>query len=384
MFFERGANVRSLYLHWPFCPYRCKFCPFVALASQDHFMEKYHIALTKEIELFTQYIDHKILLDTIFIGGGTPSTYPDNLLLDMSDKLKEKFDINGDTEVTIEVNPGTVEPHQLILWKDIGINRLSIGVQSLNSSVLQRLNRLHSAEDVRRLIVQAAGIFENISVDLILGLPGVVVAEWKDLLTEVVTWPLKHLSIYFLTLHEDTRLYFEVKKKKLELPTDDSLVQLYHWSIDFLGRYGFEQYETSNFARQGYKCKHNVACWNRKPYKGFGLGACSFDGKSRFQNDKKLISYLDCANNGVSVIEFAEKLTREQVYLEKIMLGLRTSRGVALSTLFSDISEEQKNRLIQNISWLKSNNYLQEKGDRLVLTPAALVVQNEVAVKLSM
>jgi len=381
MLYNYSKKTRSIYLHWPFCPYRCHFCPFVALASHDHFMEQYHDALVKEIEVFAHNIDYKLSLDTIFIGGGTPSTYPDSLLLDMFDKLKGKFDINGDTEVTIEVNPGTVRKEQPALWRKLGINRVSIGVQSLNDTVLKKLNRLQSAQDVRTLLPQVGVVFDNVSIDLILGLPGVTPTEWKRLVKEVVTWPLQHLSIYFLMVHENTRLYFDVQMKKTALPADDSLIDLYHWSVRFLKKHGFEQYETSNFARPGYECRHNIVYWERKPYKGFGLGACSFDGKSRFENIKNLTDYLQKSGSQASAI--VETLTKEQVYLEKVMLGLRRSQGVLLAELFEGLSGDQNNRLVKNIQWLKQGNYLQEESGRIFLTPAGLVVQNEVSVRLT-
>jgi len=276
-----------------------------------------------------------------------------------------------------------VRPEQLELWQKLGINRISIGVQSLNDAVLHKLNRLQSAHDVTALLDRAAQKFDNISVDLIVGLPGVSPEDWKRLLAQVVTWPIKHVSIYFLTVHEDTRLYFDVQTKKVVLPTDDSLIDLYHWSICYLERYDFKQYETSNFARPGYECRHNIVYWNRRPYKGFGLGACSFDGKSRFQNQKNLVAYLEDAQKGKSVVAFAEKLTDEQVHLEKVMLGLRQSRGIARDELFRDLSVEQRRKLASTITTLQRRGYLRKKTGRLILTREGLVVQNEVAVTLS-
>src|SRR5436190_24067627 len=147
MHYDISSQTNSLYIHWPFCPYRCHYCPFVALASHDSFMERYHYALTKEISNFGNNYDHKISLNTIYFGGGTPSTYPDNLLLDMFGILEEFFIFDKNTEITIEVNPGTVRPEQLQLWKNVGINRMSVGVQSLNDEELKKLNRLQKASD---------------------------------------------------------------------------------------------------------------------------------------------------------------------------------------------------------------------------------------------
>lgn len=383
MRFNNYAKTGSVYIHWPFCPYRCNFCPFVALASHDSFMPQYHDALKKEIDLFAQNVDKKELLDSVFIGGGTPSTYPDNLMLDMFAKLKGTFDICEATEVTIEVNPGTVCERQLVLWRNLGINRLSIGVQSLNNAVLKKLNRMQSADDVRRLIKQAPHYFDTISVDLILGLPGVSEDEWKVLLSEVVQWPLKHISIYFLTVHESTKLYFDIQREKITVPTDDEQIKLYHWSIDFLKDNGFNRYETSNFARPGYECRHNTMYWERMPYKGFGLGACSFDGQSRFQNSKNLTDYIEALEQGRDCTGFSEQLTPEQIHLEKVMLGLRRSKGLSLKELFSTVTSAKKEILKKKIQWLKKAKCIQEVEGRIVLTHHSFVVQNDIALKLS-
>ena len=170
------------------------------------------------------------------MGGGTPSTYPNTLLLDMFDTLYKGFVIDKTTEISIEVNPGTVKLEQLTVWKEVGINRLSIGVQSLKDSALKSLNRHQSAADVEWLLGQASALFDNISVDLILGLPDVSVSDWKELLARVVSWPINHVSVYFLTVHENTPLYFKVQRNQVVLPPDDTIIDLYHWTVDLLGK----------------------------------------------------------------------------------------------------------------------------------------------------
>ena len=260
------GKTRSLYIHWPFCPYKCHFCPFVALASHDQFMTQYHHALVKEIEQFEP--SGKLTIDTIFFGGGTPSTYPSDLLLDMFGTLRRKFIISDTAEITIEVNPGTVQEEQLIVWKQLGINRLSIGVQSLKDSVLNKLNRKQSLADVRWLIEKAASYFNALSVDLILGLPGVSEQEWKQMLADIVQWPIVHISIYFLTVHEETPLYFKVKKQEVLLPPDDAVVDLYIWSIEFLKIMGLNNMRFLILASQVYHSRHNSAYWNEQHIKG--------------------------------------------------------------------------------------------------------------------
>jgi len=384
MQYSYSAPTRSLYIHWPFCPYRCTFCPFVALASHDSFMGRYHEALKLELIDFAQKSGQRLPLDTIYFGGGTPSTYPDDLLLDTSVILKTIFDIQPGCEITLEVNPGTVRVEQVAFWKSIGINRLSIGVQSLKDSVLKDLNRHQSQEDVTFLLSHAQDVFDNLSVDLILGLPGVSDEEWKDMLRQVVTWPIKHVSLYFLQVHENTQLYFRVQQNKVVLPCDDAVVDLYYWSVALLAEHGLNQYEVSNFAREGYESRHNRIYWDRKPYKGFGLGACSFDGSMRFQNEKNLMRYMHGMETGQDMTVFHEGLTRKQIYLEKIMLGIRRSQGVMLDEVMEMLLTQEQQTLLKQITELESEGFIKQRDGCIVLTPVGLSVENNIALRLSL
>src|SRR5204863_2631309 len=180
------------------------------------------------------------------------------------------------------------------------------GVQSLNDNALQKLNRLQKASDVYALLDKAPHYFDNISVDVILGLPGISITEWKSLLANIVTWNIAHISMYVLEVHDSTPLFFNVAAKKVVLPCDDDVVDLYYWSREFLSNYGFNQYEISSFARDGRESRHNSMYWERKPYRGFGLGACSFDGISRLQNEKNLMKYLESVELNTYKPVFAE------------------------------------------------------------------------------
>jgi oxygen-independent coproporphyrinogen III oxidase len=379
-----SAATRSLYIHWPFCPYKCHFCPFVAIAGQDQFMERYHQALIKEIEIFAAQFPSKLAIDTVFLGGGTPSTWPDHLLLDMFGRLNKTFNFTRHGEITIEVNPGTVAKEQLLVWKSAGINRLSIGVQGIKDSVLSNLNRKQSKEDVLWVLENASAVFDNISVDLILGLPGVNADEWKELLHSVVQWPIQHVSIYFLTVHEETPLFFRVKKKEVILTSDENMVDLYDWSVLFLKNNGFHQYEISNFSKKGYQSRHNSVYWDRKPYKGFGLGACSFDGISRLQNQKNLMKYMTDIEQDNAITMFCETLTTSQIHLERLMLGLRKAEGMCYADLVEGLTEEQCYRLEENIALLQAHNFLARTNNRIILTAAGLAVQNDIAARLSL
>lgn len=384
MSYDISANTRSLYIHWPFCPYRCHYCPFVALAGHDSFMERYHRALVKEIKEFASKCSEKITLDTIYFGGGTPSTYPDDLLLDMFGILKELFVFDEKIEITLEVNPGTVRFEQLALWKKLGINRISIGVQSLNDTVLHKLNRLQKASDVYSLLENAPNYFDNISVDVILGLPDISRDEWEQLLAKIVTWKITHLSMYILEIHDTTPLFFNVASKKVTLPCDDDVVNAYHWSRDFLAQHGFTQYEVSSFARMGKESRHNTTYWERKPYRGFGLGACSFDGTSRLQNEKNLLKYLENSEHDKYQPVFTETITKDQIYAEKIMLGLRRIKGVCWEEISIDLSDERKAKLKTTISLLQEQKLIIESNGILQLTPAGLTVENDIITRLSL
>lgn len=344
-------------------------------------MEYYHHLLCKEITLFAQK-NPDLTIKTIYFGGGTPSTYPINLLLDMSGRIRGVFNIDQLEEVTIEVNPGTVALEHMDAWIDAGINRLSIGVQYDDKVVLSRLNRHQTVEDVYKLFAQAEHKFENISVDVMLGLPGVNVHQWKNFMKRVVAWPIKHLSLYCLMVHENTPLFFKVQRNEITLLDEKLCARLYCWSVKFLQKHGFYQYEVSNFARPGYESRHNNVYWDRKPYKGFGLGACSFDGKRRFTNDSNFMRYKRAIEEGQEPIVYSEELTAEQIRLEKIMLGLRRNMGIDYRSLMENVSLEKSQKMQVKISNMCKAGLLEQHDDVVRLTPEGFVVEQEIIAQL--
>lgn len=382
MNYSSTAVTESLYIHWPFCPYKCHFCPFVAIAGHDSFMQAYHTALKKELIAFGTSVKHT-KIKTIFLGGGTPSTYPQELLLDTFGTLRDMFIFSNDVEITIEVNPGTVNQQMLHAWKQVGINRLSIGVQSLKDSALKSLNRHQTAQQVAEVMKMAEPLFDVISIDLILGLPDVSAQEWKDTVSQAVRWPIKHISVYFLTIHENTPLYFKVQKKQVGIPVDEEIIPLYHWTRDFLAEHGFEQYELSNFAKPGYECVHNMVYWERKPYKGFGLGACSFDETYRFQNEKNLMKYIAALERNDSVVVEAEHISDEQMRLEKLMLGLRAQIGVDYVQFTQQYSQQEKDAFDKKVNEFSSQGLIAHSDGKLRLTAHGLLLENEIVVQLA-
>ncbi|KKP35720.1 MAG: hypothetical protein UR26_C0002G0020 [candidate division TM6 bacterium GW2011_GWF2_32_72] len=377
-------KLRAVYIHWPFCPYRCHFCDFIALAGHERFMERYSNSLNLEINKMFDCLStvQKTEIDSLYIGGGTPSTWPNSLLLDMSVTLNNKLTFSKHAEITIEVNPGAVSEGQFEFLKNIGINRVSIGVQSLDNAVLSGLNRKHTAQDTLKTLNQASLFFENINVDLILGLPGVSEEEWKKIIKTVVFWPIKHISVYFLTVYEKTPLYFGLKTNKFTLPDGDSLVPLYEWTVQELSCYGFNRYEISNFAKEGFESRHNKTYWNRDPYIGIGLGACSFDGKCRLQNKKNLIDYMECLEKGGSQIGFMEQLTEDQIQMERLMLGLRTKDGIEARFIWQNknaIEVDEKKSLVKELERI---GLLEKFDGKIRLTSAGMAVENDIILKL--
>jgi oxygen-independent coproporphyrinogen-3 oxidase len=382
--YSTEIDTKSIYLHWPFCPYKCHFCPFVAVAGKDTYMDRYHATLVREIMRFTEKCNQKYTLDTIYFGGGTPSTYPNELLLDMFAILKTVFTFSSQTEITLEVNPGTVDDTKLKVWNQVGINRLSIGVQSLKDGVLSDLNRHQSINDVMWLMNRVGMLFNNVSVDIILGLPGVSDPDWRELLATIVTWPITHISMYILEIHEGTALHFRVKTKKTQLPDDDHLTDVYEWSINFLEQAGFMQYEVSSFAKNGYQSRHNVGYWDRKPYKGFGIGACSFDGTTRFQNYADLHHYIDAQPADYDALCTREQLTRKQIINEKIMLGVRRSTGLMLAEIYEHMSHIERAEMATTIRELQASGFITESHEKIILTPRGLLIENTIATRLSL
>lgn len=343
-------------------------------------MEQYHAALTAEIRQFCA--QEPLTIDSIFIGGGTPSTYPPHLLLDTFAILSKMTTKSEQCEISLEVNPGTVTPEKVAAWQQAGINRLSIGVQSLNDRVLHDLNRHQAAADVLYVLDLVAGKFKTVSIDLILGLPGISAEEWKALLAQVVQWPIQHLSLYFLTVHESTPLYFGVRRGRVQLPPDESVVSLYEWSVAMLAEHGFEQYEISNFARPGHESFHNSAYWRLVPYKAFGIGACSYDGKRRFANTKNLATYLQKCSKGESPVDYAEELTEQQQLLESVMLGLRQRTGLNVTSIEKYLTNAKKAVLLNELAQLQHAGFIVERGEIITLTPAGLSVENEIIVRI--
>lgn len=382
---EIDFRADYFYAHWPFCKHKCHYCDFVALEGHDQFQHDYHQALCFELDKYLKGQITKLAPKTLFFGGGTPSLYPLELITQFFDVLYVSIDKSRLNEVTLEVNPGNLTEEHFKTWKSLGINRLSLGVQVLDEAVLKKLNRYQSNQDVYDFFELASPYFSNISADLILGLPGVTDKTWWFTLETLMKKPLTHISVYFLTVHESTPLHFKVKKGTIALQTDDALVERYLATVEFLASHGFIQYETSNFAREGYQSEHNKAYWNYQPYRAFGIGASSFDGSRRFRNEKNLTRYIASQGvwNGTTVPEdraasVSEALTLEQVHLERVMLALRQTEGIEIKLLVELFGPAKAAEMLERVATCVEKGLIHPHKEKIMLTPQGLALEHEI------
>lgn len=315
---------RGLYIHYPFCSKICNYCDF-AVSTESHLKDRYFQALKNEIELDTQS-DLSKEINTIYIGGGTPSLMPLNHLEELTSILKDKFKFTDDLEFSMEINPGTVSKEQFNAYKQIGLNRVSIGVQSFQKRELGIITRNHSPKSAIKAVEDAnAAGFDNISLDLMFSLPYQNKKSLLENLQIAIDLPISHISTYSLIYEPRTPLFDDWKSGKIKKHGEEFDAELYLATIEFLKENDFEQYEVSNFARESKYCKHNLSAWHFGEYFAYGVSANGFlDGK-RFANTKNLKLYLDSIEQSKSAKETVEIIDEKRAVEEKFFLGLRAN-----------------------------------------------------------
>ncbi|MBO5733633.1 MAG: oxygen-independent coproporphyrinogen III oxidase [Clostridia bacterium] len=314
--------MRGLYIHIPFCIKKCEYCDFI---SYTDCYDKEKLYLAAMVEEFKQYEDKQV--DTVYIGGGTPSSLSTEGLIFLMDKIFEYFDVTEDAEITMEVNPKTADMQKLKALRLSGVNRLSIGVQSFCDDELNRIGRIHTAKDAQNCILDAkfAG-FKNISVDLMFGLPKQTVESYRNSLIAAVAAGVNHISAYSLILEEGTPLYDKVQNWEMRLPTEAVEAAMYDTTCEVLRASGFYQYEVSNFSKTGYESRHNLKYWECEEYIGCGAAAHSYLRGTRFSNHKTIDEYIANPKERLDKTE----LTPKEQMSEFMFLGLRKTAGVDL------------------------------------------------------
>ena len=343
----------GIYVHIPFCVRKCNYCAFLSGASDEAMRERYVKALCEEIRIRAMLMsDHaQGVFDTIFFGGGTPSLLTSAQVARIIDELKMNFDIDSEAEITLESNPKALSMESLKGYRDAGVNRLSMGVQSMDDDILRRLGRIHTAHDVIRDVQNAreAG-FDNINLDLMFAVPGSSLETTLIDIEAVTSLEPEHISFYSLQLEEGTAFFKEFEMGKLTEVTDEIDRAMYHAGIKLLKEKGYERYEISNFAKRGYESRHNLKYWEMAPYLGLGLGASSFIDNIRVMNVCSLDEYFNLTGKGLAPSAEVYENSEHDNVAEAVFTGLRKVEGIRYEDVlgsyekfweyYSDVFEE--------------------------------------------
>lgn len=369
---NRKDNSFELYIHIPFCVRKCAYCDFLSAPGSEEAKASYTKALLREIEAVKT---EKREVSSIFVGGGTPSALSPSLMGDIFEKIHESFSVAQDAEITIEANPGTLSKEKLFLYKNAGINRLSLGLQSPEEAELKSLGRIHTYEEFLESfsLAREAG-FQNINVDLMCALPDQTYEGWIRNLRTVAALHPEHISAYSLIIEEGTPF----AKRKLNLPDEDTEYRMYEDTAGILEEYGYEQYEISNYAKKGLVCRHNIGYWTRKEYLGLGLGTASLWGNQRFSNTSDFSAYLKESGSPEKIRENRETLSLEDEMSEFMFLGLRMTEGVSKAEFLESFGTPIESVYGKVLDKYKNMGLLEEKEGRIFLTRAGIHVSNGV------
>ena len=375
----------GIYVHIPFCIRKCYYCDFVSFTNQEENIEKYIEAVIKEIE---SYELEEYNVTTIYIGGGTPSSIESRYIEKILHKIKEKI-INNETkfndiEITIEINPGTIDRKKLQNYEEMGINRLSIGLQSTNNEILKNIGRIHTYEEFLEGYILARSIgFDNINVDLMIGLPNQTIEKIKDSVEKVINLEPEHISVYSLIIEEGTKIENLLNMNKITLPEEELERNMYWYVKNKLELNGYIHYEISNFAKENKQSKHNVNCWEQKEYIGIGTAAYSYLNNIRYGNTSNIQKYIETQDfkskkelekNKIRIID--EVQTLEDKKKEYMLLSLRKIEGVSIKKFKEKYVENPIFLYRKQLEKLVNENLLTIDGDNIKLTNKGLDLAN--------
>ncbi|HEY6189000.1 MAG TPA: radical SAM family heme chaperone HemW [Pyrinomonadaceae bacterium] len=370
----------GIYIHIPFCRSRCSYCDFATGAYEGALAARYVDALCSEIETFAQGSATEEV-DTIYLGGGTPSLLSPAQAARILEAVRVRFKVIDDAEVTMEMNPGTVTLEVLREFRRLGINRASFGAQTFDDRELRRLGRQHTAGDVRRTIedLRMAG-FDNVSFDLIAGLPGQTLDGWSRNLDEALRLRPQHLSLYLLEVHEATPLAEQIRRGALPKPDDDLAALMYELMIEKACAEGYEHYEISNLCLHGYQSRHNTKYWLGEPVYGFGCSAHSYDGeRRRWANERDALRYTVLMETGHTPVVETTELDERDAQAEAVFLGLRLlQRGLSLRGYRTRFGTDLRERYARDMARLSEAGLISLEDDLLRLTPHGALLSNEV------
>ena len=366
----------GLYIHIPYCKSKCIYCDFYS-TPQVETMEQYIHLLLCEARLRREEIVLQPV-KTLYLGGGTPSVLPVNLLSELINGLRDIFDLGNVEEFTIEVNPDDVNSGYIAQLRELGVNRVSMGVQSFNDSELKTINRRHSAQQAIEAVnaIKEAGI-SNVSIDLIYGLPGQLLDGWRYNVEQAIALDVQHISAYCLSYEQGTRLWAMREMGRVVPVSDEDCVAMHNALVSMLKQAGFEHYEISNFARPGYRSRHNSSYWNFTPYLGLGAAAHSFDGSTRRYNPSSIKEYVTALGNGATAC-VEEHLEWWERYDEEVMVRLRTCDGIDTALIAQRYGDKARNHLLTQAQPFIDQQLLCLKDGTLTLTPQGIMLSDTI------
>jgi oxygen-independent coproporphyrinogen-3 oxidase len=370
-------TAAGLYVHIPFCSSRCSYCDFATGLYQSELAERYVAALIEEIRT-SRYSGANV--DTIYFGGGTPSLLAPSQLDRILVTLSQHFEIDPAAEVTLEINPGSVTREKLEAFRSLGINRASFGAQTFDDRELAKLGRSHTAADALKTFtdIRNAGL-ENISFDLIAGLPGQTLAGWQRNIKQALDLNPEHLSFYLLEVHSGTPLAEHIRRGLQPVPDDDLAGVMYQWMLDEACEAGYEHYEISNLCRAGFHSRHNVKYWTTEPYYGFGCSAHSYDGRARrWSNHRDVLKYVETIENGGSSVVEEQELSVTDLRAEALFLGMRMMRGVDARRYRESFGVDLREAHADDLDRFRKAGLLEFDGDLIRLTRTGALLSNEV------
>ncbi len=370
-------NSLRLYIHIPFCVKKCNYCSFVSWELKgEKFLNEYLNLLEKELYLYKEKL--KINPLTIYIGGGTPSLLSPPMLARIYEILRNYVDLSSVLEFTIEANPESVKRDKVRIWREIGINRVSLGAQSFSDEILSFLGRVHSKKEIERAIATLKEEFENISLDLMYGIPGQDLEKWEDTLTKAITFKPKHISMYAISFDEGTLLKKWLEEGEVSPVSEEQYVEMYNRGVGVLRDYGYERYEISNFSYPGYESMHNLGYWTYADYIGIGISASSFLNGERYTNFSDFEKYRDALLNMRLPIDSYDNIDNATKMGEYAILSLRTEKGLIDRDFISLFDISSWDVFGDVLSYFISLGYIKEIEGGWKLTDDGILISNRI------
>lgn len=386
----------GLYIHIPFCVKKCKYCDFNSYKMDLDSKKRYIEDLKIEMELYSNKLnrddkyknkedfnlDKNDIITSIFIGGGTPSILTSEEIREVFVSIKEKFNIDKNAEITIECNPGTLTLEKLETMKEVGINRLSIGLQAVQEKHLNFIGRIHSYKEFEKNYMDALSVgFKNINIDLMYSLPNQTLCDWKETLEKITDLNPTHISAYSLILEEGTELYNMYENNQFDLIDENIDIEMYEYTINYLKSKGYNQYEISNYSQEGYNCKHNILYWECEHYIGLGAGASGYIDNNRYNNLESLEDYhLSLIKREKPILD-SENLSIKDMIEEKIFMGLRMNRGIKFKDFEKKFGIDFREKYSKQIEMLLARRLINQNFEGIQLTQKGREISNSIFIE---